>query len=175
MSDKPLIQQQLANDLAALILDVPEDNVLPFISIFWQVHCEEWHGLDRFRLDKYLLLFRRIVFYSFCWLAQNDWDQVKVEAYTRLLLEGPLHPTDRKKPDAIVYHILEIYFEELEKVVEIQQQQQQDDFTVPIDLLKQPIIVLSTDALNKTTRIKAKQILLEYDTKQNNDMEDDSD
>lgn len=49
MSDKPLVQQALANDLGGLILDVPEDNVIPFITAFWKVHCAEWHGLDRIR------------------------------------------------------------------------------------------------------------------------------
>ncbi|ORZ21570.1 putative ribosomal RNA-processing protein [Absidia repens] len=179
MSDKPLVQQALANDLGALILDVPEDNVIPFISTFWAVHCAEWHGLDRIRLDKYLLLFRRVIFYSFSWLAENHWEHKKVEAYTACLLDGPLHPTDRTKPDAIVYHIMEVYFEELEKVMEIQQEsasdENDDDLSAPMNLLMEPIVTLSTDALNKTTRIKAKQILREYEEFGDEEVEDMTD
>ncbi|ORZ05088.1 nucleolar [Absidia repens] len=179
MSDKPLVQQALANDLGALILDVPENNVIPFIVAFWKVHCAEWHGLDRIRLDKYLLLFRRVVFYSFSWLADNQWNEEKVEAYTNCLLEGPLHPTDRTKPDAIVYHIMEVYFEELEKVMDAASNNNEDDddeeLSVPMEALMRPIVVLSTDALNKTTRIKAKEVLREYEESDDSDNNDDED
>lgn len=53
MSDKPLIQQALANDLGALVMEMPAANAIPFLKNFWKVHCQEWHGLDRIRLDIY--------------------------------------------------------------------------------------------------------------------------
>ncbi|KAI9313941.1 hypothetical protein BX666DRAFT_1863614, partial [Dichotomocladium elegans] len=117
MSDKPLIQQQLAQDLGSLVLDIPATNTIPFLEAFWDIHCQQWHGLDRLRLDKFYMLLRRIVFYSFLYLANQDWNAEAVEAYTNMLLEGPMHPTDRKKPDAIRFHIIDIYFEELDKVL----------------------------------------------------------
>lgn len=43
-----------------------------------------------YSLDKYLLLFRRVIFYSFAWLANSEWDEEKINAYTECLLEGPL-------------------------------------------------------------------------------------
>jgi hypothetical protein len=49
MSDKPLIQQALANDLGALVMEMPATNAIPFLKAFWQIHCQEWHGLDRIR------------------------------------------------------------------------------------------------------------------------------
>lgn len=49
MSDKPLIQQALANDLGALVMEMPAANAIPFLKAFWQIHCQEWHGLDRIR------------------------------------------------------------------------------------------------------------------------------
>jgi ribosomal RNA-processing protein 1 len=49
MSDKPLIQQALANDLGALVMEMPASNAIPFLKAFWQIHCQEWHGLDRIR------------------------------------------------------------------------------------------------------------------------------
>lgn len=49
MSDKPLIQQALANDLGALVMEMPAANAIPFLKAFWKVHCQEWHGLDRIR------------------------------------------------------------------------------------------------------------------------------
>ena len=49
MSDKPLIQQDLSEKLGSLVLDMPADNAVPFLDAFWEIHCSEWHGLDRIR------------------------------------------------------------------------------------------------------------------------------
>jgi ribosomal RNA-processing protein 1 len=65
MSDKPLVQQALANHLASLLLDVrqkiskknPSRNgrvgrvkcALAFLKGFWETVTREWAGLDRLR------------------------------------------------------------------------------------------------------------------------------
>lgn len=63
MSDKPLVQQALAQNLADLTLVVrpkskkPEKNgrvertktTLCFFKGFWETVCREWVGLDRLR------------------------------------------------------------------------------------------------------------------------------
>ena len=36
------------------------------------------------------MLLRRVLFYSFLYLANHDWNEEKVEEYTTMLLEGPL-------------------------------------------------------------------------------------
>lgn len=42
------------------------------------------------RLDKYYLLLRRVIYFSFQFLARESWDTVYLEAYTDMLIEGPL-------------------------------------------------------------------------------------
>ncbi|ORX51636.1 hypothetical protein DM01DRAFT_1337141 [Hesseltinella vesiculosa] len=177
MSDKPLVQQQLANELGSLQLLLQDDNVIPFVSMFWKIHCAEWYGLDRIRTDKYLLLFRRQIFYSFAWLATHQWDQEKIEAYTTCLLQGPLHPTDRSKPDGIKFHILDIYLDELNKVIEQQQEGMDDDdeLAVPMGQLLRPIHVLCTDDVNKITRRRCKQIIKNYEQEMEQEDEEDED
>jgi ribosomal RNA-processing protein 1 len=66
MSDKPLIQQQLASDLASLLLQIKPrpstsglsaekyelerfDASLAFLDGFWKAMIREWHGVDRLR------------------------------------------------------------------------------------------------------------------------------
>jgi len=63
MSDKPLVQQALANDLAALVLDVRPRSAkgrstgrvarfraaLSYLRGFWEAVVREWGGLDRLR------------------------------------------------------------------------------------------------------------------------------
>ncbi|KAG0746303.1 hypothetical protein G6F57_000173 [Rhizopus arrhizus] len=164
MSDKPLIQQALANDLGGLVMELPASNAIPFLKAFWQIHCQEWHGLDRIRLDKYYLLLRRVIYFSFQFLAREDWDAVYLDAYNDMLLEGPLHPTDRTKPDAIRYHIIDIYYEELEKVLDdARLQSEKDDLDVPMEEINRPMTVVAKEGLTKILRNKAKEAMKEHE------------
>lgn len=50
MSDKPLVQQGLASELAEIVLSIP--NIAPalaFLNGFWQTITREWSGIDRLR------------------------------------------------------------------------------------------------------------------------------
>jgi ribosomal RNA-processing protein 1 len=59
MSDKPLVQQALAADLAELLLQINPSTseeesdrllaALGFLRGFWQAITREWSGLDRLR------------------------------------------------------------------------------------------------------------------------------
>ncbi len=61
MSDKPLVQQRLAADLAELVLviqsrgtassstEASTEAALHFISGFWEAMVREWAGIDRLR------------------------------------------------------------------------------------------------------------------------------
>ncbi|KAI9499530.1 hypothetical protein BDB00DRAFT_794361 [Zychaea mexicana] len=162
MSDKPLVQQDLSEKLGSLVLDIPADNAIPFLEAFWETHCSEWHGLDRIRLDKYYMLLRRVIFYSFLFLANHDWNEENVEEYTTMLLNGPLHPTDRKKPDSIRYHIFDVYFEELDKVMELQREQG-EEVHLSMESIERPIQVAATESINKVVRTKAKATLAAWE------------
>ncbi|KAF9439016.1 hypothetical protein BGZ76_001468 [Entomortierella beljakovae] len=121
MSDKPIIQQQLSETLSSLILKVPQEGVMPFIAAFWETMCAEWNGIDRLRLDKFYFLLRRFLSYSFRMLKENEWDLEVIEKYNTVMINGPLNATNAKVPDGIRFHLIEIYLEELEKVVDIAQ------------------------------------------------------
>jgi len=56
MSDKPLVQQRLATDLAELLLlinpveeEARLEAALGFLAGFWESMVREWIGLDRLR------------------------------------------------------------------------------------------------------------------------------
>ncbi|KAI8390046.1 hypothetical protein BD560DRAFT_451962 [Blakeslea trispora] len=161
MSDKPLIQQALANDLGALVMELPATNAIPFLKACWKVHCQEWHGIDRIRLDKYYMLLRRVIYFSFQFLARESWDQTFCEAYSDMLIEGPMSPTDRKNPDAIRYHIIDIYFEELEKVLDDVRSRSDDseDLQIPMEEINRPFVTLAKEGTTKVLRKKAKEAL----------------
>lgn len=50
MSDKPLVQQALATELADILLKIPDpSSSLLFLKGFWQTMVREWLGIDRLR------------------------------------------------------------------------------------------------------------------------------
>ena len=58
MSDKPLVQQALATELADILLKIPDpSSSLLFLKGFWQTVIREWHGIDRLRWTDHNLKF----------------------------------------------------------------------------------------------------------------------
>ena len=50
MSDKPLVQQALATELADILLKIPDpSSSLLFLKGFWRTVVREWDGIDRLR------------------------------------------------------------------------------------------------------------------------------
>ena len=109
MSDKPLIQQALATELAELVLTITNaQSALAFLDGFWRCMVREWSGIDvlRFvnpvslvwlcltclRLDKYLMLVRRFVNASLRLLGRENWNSKYCKAYNETLSSsgGPL-------------------------------------------------------------------------------------
>ncbi|KAI9014975.1 nucleolar protein,Nop52-domain-containing protein [Gaertneriomyces semiglobifer] len=118
MSDKPLIQQHLANRLASLVLQLPPKVAIGYLDGFWKTICSEWWGIDRLRLDKFYLLLRKFHFYAFQYLEQSQWDANVTDQYLDILGQGPLKPNDMKIPDGLRYHTSEVFVDELRKALD---------------------------------------------------------
>ncbi|KAF9041734.1 ribosomal RNA processing protein [Hymenopellis radicata] len=120
MSDKPLVQQALATELAELILTITSTPAsLTFLDGFWETTVREWSGIDRLRIDKYYMLVRRFVNAGFRLLIRTGWDLEAVEEYNRILTRegGPLCPGDIKVPTSLIYHLADIYLQELDNAM----------------------------------------------------------
>ena len=58
MSDKPLVQQALATELAEIILAITSPaSSLAFLRGFWEATVREWTGIDRLRCTILTLAF----------------------------------------------------------------------------------------------------------------------
>lgn len=111
MSDKPLVQQALASELAELLLTIGSTTTsLVFLRGFWATIVREWNGIDRlryvswlsfllnthavclYRIDKYYMLIRRFVNASFRLLIRENWEEKACSIYNDILISegGPL-------------------------------------------------------------------------------------
>ncbi|KAF7347692.1 rRNA processing protein [Mycena venus] len=120
MSDKPLVQQALASELAELLLTMTSlSSSLSFLRGFWEATVREWNGIDRLRLDKYYMLVRRFVNATFRLLGRSKWEKSACDTYNDILTRegGPLCPADIRVPTSLAYHLSDIYVEELDKAL----------------------------------------------------------
>uniref|UniRef100_A0A672U9H1 Ribosomal RNA processing 1B n=2 Tax=Strigops habroptila TaxID=2489341 RepID=A0A672U9H1_STRHB len=116
MQDKPLLQEELANNISQLIhaIENTETRHL-FIQTFWQTMNREWNGIDSLRLDKYYMLMRKILRQSFEVLKRKEWDESLIELFLQLQMKEIMDP-DSNSPTGIKLHFIDIYLDELAKV-----------------------------------------------------------
>ncbi|KAI0426115.1 nucleolar protein,Nop52-domain-containing protein [Xylaria sp. FL1042] len=139
MCDKPIPQQNLCAELAALIDVLPDAAVAPWLAAFWETMGREWAGIDVLRLEKFMLLVRRVLGASFAWICDvlpnvterggSEGDEQKETKKTRrrrdridALLENlsswPLETEDNlsRVPVGLRLHVLDIWVDEAEKL-----------------------------------------------------------
>lgn len=119
--------------------------------------------------------------------SETDTQWTDLESYISIIEEGPLHPlnfdpnaptstsintdsdvTMPHGPDGLRYHILDIWLDELEKVVEIEEVDSDENTDgptkrlkgdVPMDLLLRPMRKLKAESPTKTVRVRAGEVL----------------
>lgn len=105
MCDRAVPQQNLCSELADLVFVLPREAVVPWLRGFWATMAREWTSIDVLRMEKFLLLVRRVVGAGFKWMRKgsggegskkkgnkggSDWDASKVDDLVGLLGEWPL-------------------------------------------------------------------------------------
>ncbi|KAK3399878.1 nucleolar protein,Nop52-domain-containing protein [Sordaria brevicollis] len=85
MCDRAIPQQTLCQELADLIYILPRESVVPWLRGFWATMSREWTSIDVLRMEKFLLLVRRVVGASFRWMkgAQDGKEDVSAATKTK--------------------------------------------------------------------------------------------
>lgn len=115
--DKPRPQQRLANDLAKLFSEcIVDEQFCNFVASFWTVMIKEWRELDKWRLDKFLMLMRYVVRECFVKMDVREWDEEAVSEYLSVMKRLVLKD-DSQVPRAITYHIIDVWVDEIDRVL----------------------------------------------------------
>lgn len=74
-------QEELAEKISAMVhcFEAAPDTATLFISGFFATMGREWVGLDRFRLDKFMMLTRRFVRQTFVFARKANWSSGVVD------------------------------------------------------------------------------------------------
>ncbi|PRD32784.1 UNVERIFIED_CONTAM: Rrp1 [Trichonephila clavipes] len=81
-----------------------------------QTMAREWHGIDRFRLDKFMMLTRFLLRQGFQLVKNHKWEVKCIEHFVKALKSTVLNPSSGSAPFGLKSHITDIYMEELANV-----------------------------------------------------------
>jgi ribosomal RNA-processing protein 1 len=139
MCDRPLPQQALAQDLADLIYVLPqqgdggEEVVAAWLRGFWATMAREWTGIDVLRMDKFLLLVRRVLGASLGWMKVVEEEGEKEKKQKKRKSSGEEKKSgssrwDGKKVDAVLGVLADYLFvlEEDAKTSRRQEDEEED-------------------------------------------------
>lgn len=118
MTDRPLPQQTLATDLSALQSRLRPSCIAPWLRAFWTVLAAQWTSIDVLRLEKFLLLVRRVFAAHILWAKDSSYEGEDADTVVEILAEFPFDKEGdlRKVPVGIRLHALDIWVDELEKL-----------------------------------------------------------
>lgn len=113
MSDKLLFQEKQAEDLANLIHCFDQIEVaIQFFGNFMVTAEHEWFGLDQWRLDKFMMLIRRVLRQMLFRLKEVNWDVKQVQSFGDWISKTIY--SDRASI-GLTMHFNDIYLEEIAK------------------------------------------------------------
>lgn len=111
LADKQPVQAELADKIAKLIHCFETvEGARSWLLVCGRTLRGEWGKLDKYRLDKFYGLLRRVVHEGFAWGREGGWHAGRVEAVAAALTDGYFaHPT----PNGVRLHVADLYVDEL--------------------------------------------------------------
>ncbi|KAI1810399.1 nucleolar protein,Nop52-domain-containing protein [Poronia punctata] len=184
MCDRPVPQQNLCAELAALIDVLPDNAVGPWLAAFWAVLAREWTGIDVYRMEKFLLLVRRVLGAALAWACdklpkpekREDGTVVggasslspkkdkkslyRIDAVLENLASWPFETENdlSKMPPGLRLHVLDIWVDEVEKLGLLDAEKTGEAGRQFLDRLGL-LIEAQTRATCKPVRLRAKDTL----------------
>ncbi|KAK9916211.1 hypothetical protein WJX75_000105 [Coccomyxa subellipsoidea] len=112
-SDKAHVQAELAERLAALLPLMSAEGALLYFKVFAKTMQREWFGIDKLRLDKFMMLVRKFMHQLFVHLQEGGWDSETTASYCAFLSEEVFLMSDREPSAGFSLHLADIAITEL--------------------------------------------------------------
>ncbi|KAF2966338.1 hypothetical protein GQX73_g7214 [Xylaria multiplex] len=182
MCDRPIPQQNLCAELAGLIDVLPDDAVTPWLAAFWETVGREWTSIDVYRLEKFLLLVRRVLGASLSWVCsvlpkvteggsgEKETKETKksrrsrgrIDALLENLASWPLETEDNlsRVPVGLRLHVLDIWVDEAEKLGLLDSEKTGEAGRQFLDRLGL-LVEAQTRSTCKPVRVRAKETLVD--------------
>ncbi|RYP65341.1 hypothetical protein DL769_006356 [Monosporascus sp. CRB-8-3] len=170
MCDRPVPQQNLCAELASLQSALPptegEEAVTQWLAAFWQTMAREWTGIDVLRLEKFLLLVRRVFGAGVAWArdagagAKGEKER-RQDALLRLFAEWPLETSGdlSKMPVGLRLHVLDIWVDEVERAGFLGGEEGDSEDDLAFLRRMRELVLVQLKSPSKPVRARAKESL----------------
>ncbi|KAH8130531.1 hypothetical protein ACSS6W_002014 [Trichoderma asperelloides] len=116
MTDRPRPQQALAADLANLLFGLQPACVEPWLAAFWSVLGTQWPHIEALRLDKFLLLVRRVFGAHVRLVKEQGYKGALTEQVVGVFARWCFDAEDEEKVAlGLRLHVLDVWVDELER------------------------------------------------------------
>ncbi|XP_033758587.1 ribosomal RNA processing protein 1 homolog A-like isoform X2 [Pecten maximus] len=117
MQDKPLLQEELTERITQMVhvFGTAESSLL-FVKVFFQTEAREWDVLDKWRVDKFMTLVRKMLHQTLLFLKNKKWRRNILTEFTSILSSHVMSPDNEKIPQGLRIHLADVYLAELENV-----------------------------------------------------------
>lgn len=115
-SDSLFLQADIADRLSILLLRMHPKLALPYFTCFFEFMRREWSRIDKLRLDKYMMLVRKLVQSMFELLSRENWSYPIVCRYFKPLVESILinfRSCENCSAYGFSYHLCDIFLPEM--------------------------------------------------------------
>ena len=111
------VQEELCEQIAGLMHELRHKVALTYLGVFYITARREWVGIDRHRMDKYLLLVRRCTSHALRYCANRNWRSDVVQDIAAVFEKAALVAGTKGMVDVgLRLHISELFVGELRKV-----------------------------------------------------------
>ncbi|PSC72643.1 Ribosomal RNA processing 1 B [Micractinium conductrix] len=116
-SDKSAVQSALAERLSDIMTQLPEEVGWLYYRTFVRTMRREWVGIDRLRLDKFMLLIRKFFAAALRQLQACSWQERRVARLADFVLHEIMVPGDTLVSAGVASHLTDLLLPELSKCV----------------------------------------------------------
>jgi ribosomal RNA-processing protein 1 len=110
------MQTALAERLSEIVLEVPDAVGQLYFHAFVHTMRREWFGIDRHRMDKFMLLIRKFYAAHLRRLQARNWELADVSAAADFWSSEVLLASDNLVAASVGYHIVDLFLPELNSV-----------------------------------------------------------
>ena len=76
-----------------------------FVKVYFITIIREWIGIDKWRIDKFMMMIRSMLKQTFSYICSKKWNKDLIETFNTILLEYPLNINEDSFPDGWHYVI----------------------------------------------------------------------
>ncbi|KRY00521.1 Ribosomal RNA processing protein 1 -like protein [Trichinella pseudospiralis] len=150
MQDKPLQQEELADNIGELMECFSTlDEKLTFQLAFFTTVSSEWHTIDKWRLNKFMMLTRRFLRSMLRFFDENDWKETIIDRVLEFLKLTVLNPSISDYPEGLKFHFASLYLDELDSLMseKLDEQRSMRMLQPYVELLAKPISPIFFDTV----------------------------